>query len=219
MRTFKIIFVLMTITSLLFCQSLKKEVENLYAGKTLKWEKDFSRLHYISAAKESKDFVIGEVFEDHTGKISYYNSEGDLLWSVDNLIQDVIKKVSAIGTKICDYGDVVIVAWGGDYESGCCQIYNKSGELLYSDRKQGGPPFDEVIMSPDGYYNNLKHPLCNKYGEKIDLHLPFNVSRSSTYGMSGFLSDKYILCGVDEYTPEFNKPFKYTKENEKLAGK
>ncbi len=218
MRTLKLIFALIVITSLLFCQSLKKEVESLYAGKTVKWEKDFSRLNYISAAKESECFVIGEVFEDHTGKISYYNSEGDLLWSVDNSIQNVIKKVSAIGTKISDYGGVVIATWGYD-ESGCYQIYNKSGELLYTERRQGGPPFNKVIMSPDGYYNNLKHPLCNKYGEKIDLHLPFSVSRSSTYGVSGFLSNKYILCGVDEYTPEFNKPFKYTKENEKLRGK
>jgi len=204
MRTFKIIFVLMTITSLLFCQSLKKEVESWYEGKTVKWEKSLEDLFNfdIVVAKGSKDFVIAQIDKNNLAKVEYYNSEGDLLWKKEISKVTGIEKLLNVKIRISDSGNSVMIFWTGDHELVICQIFTKSGDLLYTSKVQ--PVIVESIdISLDGKYTNFFRPIGTLDGEIIKLKFPYEISKRA-HIVTKIVDNGKIVVDVDDRSTLFH---------------
>ena len=204
MRTFKIIFVLMTITSLLFCQSLKKEVESWYEGKTVKWGKSLENLFNfdIVVAKESKDFVLAQIDKNNLAKVEYYDSEGDLLWKKEISKVTGIEKLLNVRIRISDSGNSVMIFWTGDHEVVICQIFTKSGDLLYTSKVQ--PVIVESIdISLDGKYTNFFRPIGTLDGEIIKLKFPYEISKRA-HIVTKIVDNEKIVVDVDDRSTLFH---------------
>jgi len=138
--------------------------QKLFPNAELVWSREFEgKMLDFTVAKKSGHVVIGAV-KDLKGWVYLFSPNGELLWVKESLKHSEIKKCAGIKVSISDSAETVGILWWGDYETEEEQVYDNSGEKLYSCKHGMGGPGIEI--SPGGGYMEATR-LMDKTGKEI----------------------------------------------------
>jgi len=138
--------------------------QELFPNAELVWSREFEgKMLDFTVAKKSGHVVIGAV-NDLKGWVYLFFPNGELLWVKESVKHSEIKKCSGIKVSISDSAETIGILWWGDYETEEEQVYNNSGEKLYSCKHGMGGPGIEI--SPGGGYMEATR-LMDKTGKEI----------------------------------------------------
>jgi hypothetical protein len=147
--------------------------------------------------EKSGHIAIGAVKENWKGRVYLFTQDGKLLWTKENGKDSEIKKSAGIKVSVSDSCETIGIFWWGDFEREEVQVYDITGEKLYS--CEHGMSGVGVEISPGGGY--VKHAwFFDKTGKRIVLRdilkgLPIEKLRRRIEYKNGTYSP-YIYRGI-----------------------
>ncbi|MCK4527159.1 hypothetical protein KAW18_07285 [candidate division WOR-3 bacterium] len=141
--------------------------EKLFPEAELIWSEPFEgKMIDFAIAEKSGYIVIGAVKKDWKGQVYLFTRDGKLLWTKENVKDSEIKECAGIKVSVSDSCETIGIFWWGDFEREEVQVYDITGEKLYS--CEHGMAGVGVEISPGGGY--VKHAwFFDKTGKRIVL--------------------------------------------------